>query len=185
MTAGGGAIRRSVSTDSTIRSLAEGLDSCDLLALCDQKRRGDVTSATSGDLFPHCGFKKTLLEVVADAGHVIVEMRAIVDIYFIGLERPVSEKDAVKLGTVLYHGELVPGEMAGSEPKWNVRIQAISLFNKNNSASLPEICKTVGPGAFMSAVIQSLFGTKLGFKLLNLGDYTIPDVKAGTSTILY
>jgi hypothetical protein len=130
----------------------------------------------------HGGFKKKLLEIQADDSNTIVQFYAVIDVFYVPPSYLVFEKDPVKLGTVNYSGNLVQGGVS-DKSKWNTQMIVSCPFNETNSAGLPFNVKKVGPGAFLTAIIQSLFGTMSGIKLLGLEGYKIPDAEPGTNEI--
>lgn len=130
----------------------------------------------------HGGFQKKLLEIQTDKNNSIVQFYAVIDIFYVPPSYLVFEKDPVKLGTVNYSGNLVDGAQS-NESKWNTQIIVSCPFNEKNSAGLPVAVLKVGPGAFITAIVQSLFGTITGIKLLGLEGYNIPDAEPGTNEI--
>ena len=122
------------------------------------------------------GFKKILMEVDSDLNHLIRQLYIILDIFYVPPSYLIEENDLIKLGRVNYSGNLIQVS-AQSKPKWNGHILVSSIYNEKNSGDLPFKVLQVGPGAFMTAVIQTLFGTLDGMKMLGLEGFEIPETK--------
>lgn len=120
------------------------------------------------------GFKKIILEVETDQSQIIRQFYIIVDIYYVPPDYLIGEEDLVKLGRVNYSGNLVQ-DAFHTKPRWKGHMIVSCPFTKDNSDELPDKVQDVGPGAFITAVIQTLFGTLEGMKMLGLEGYKIPD----------
>lgn len=119
------------------------------------------------------GFKKLLVDVGTDENKTITQFYAIIDIYYVPPNYLLVENDIVKLGRVNYSGNLVQG--GNKKPSWNGSMLVTPAFKKEDSDKLPAKIREIGPGAFISAVIQALFGTLEGLKMLGLEGLQAPD----------
>ena len=134
---------------------------------------------TESDVFG--GFRKVMLEVETDESNMIVQFDALLDIFYVPPSFLVAkEKTPTKLGQVSFSGNLVKGSR---KPKWNSKIIVDCPFNEANSSGLPAAVRSIGPGAFLTCVVQSLFGTKNGIKMLGLEGFQLPDADAGETEI--
>lgn len=132
------------------------------------------------EILNYCSYKKLLLDVVTDDSDTIVQLNALIDIYF---DTP-SGQNAVKLGTVRVFGNLVPATSQYEKPKWNATYTVSSYFKEKDAGKLPPLVCNYGPGAIITCLTQTLFGTKAGKTLLGLQDYNMPDTDAGETKII-
>lgn len=136
---------------------------------------GEVSKVHFGDnLFElNGGFKKILVDVETDEAKTITKFFAIVDIYYVPPNNFVREIDLMKLGRVNYSGNLVRENSLKSSWKGNMIVT--TAFKKEKPDNLPAKILEIGPGAFITAVVQALFGTLEGLKMLGLEGLKPPD----------
>jgi hypothetical protein len=171
-------IQTTTLTDSGIRRAGKGASFGGPPAIStfgDPYSSGYSQDPQAARLWSHCGFQRILFMFDADSSKQIVGINAIIDVYYVG--DPDTGGGAVKIGRVSYSGKLVQGASAYSKPEWKVSMASTCLYNQSNSADLPELVRQVGPGAFMTAVIQTLLGTEFGMDLMGLKGYSIPDCR--------
>jgi len=148
-------------------------------------RRLDVTidpdirrSASSNSLdpvsriLPHAFFKRTSCYCSADESNRLLSLITTVEVYFV--QDPGKMRNPLLIGTISYSGRLLFINTRNGEPTWSPALTATCLYNESNSKKLPDLLKEFGPGAFITAAAQTLFGTLQGKRLLGLEDYTIP-----------
>ena len=163
--------------DARVRRIGAGSGHCgrqmeSISSLMGSQTMGSAAPPESLTLFEHCGFKRILFCVEADDQKRLLGLNAVIDIYYI--EDSTAGEDPVKIGRVSYWGKLVPGPFAKSDPKWSASITASCLYNEQNADELPELVQEVGPGAFMTMVTQTMFGTSYGHQILGLDGYVFP-----------
>lgn len=136
---------------------------------------GEVTKIHFADGFYELsgGFKKILVDVETDEKKTITKFYAIIDIYYVPPNNLIQENDLMKLGRVNYSGNLV--QENSIKPSWKGNMIVNPTFKKGNSDNLPSKILEIGPGAFLTAVVQTLFGTLEGLKMLGLEGLKAPD----------
>ena len=123
-------------------------------------------------MLAHSAFKRTTFYCSADESNRLLSLIATVEVYFV--QDPAKMSKALLIGTISYSGRLLFIATAKGEPTWSPALTANCLYNESNSKKLPDLLKQFGPGAFITAVAQTLFGTLEGKRLLGLEKYTIP-----------
>jgi hypothetical protein len=144
-------------------------------SLGDPSKGGFVIPAEFVDIWKHAGFQKILFTFEADESKLVHSLSAVIDVYYV--DEPSTGKGALKIGRVSYYGELVPGLFATSDPTWRVSLGHSLNYNPSNAWQLPKMVQEIGPGAFLMAVIQTIFGTSYGQQLCGLQDYHFPESK--------
>ena len=161
-------------TSSTIDALPQRLD-----VTVDPSFRRAASSARVTDpirqMLSHATFKRTSFYCSADESNRLLSLIATVEVYFV--PDPPRMSNALLVGTVSYSGRLLFIDTPKGKPAWSPNLSATCLFNESNSKKLPALLKEFGPGAFITAVAQTLFGTLQGQRLLGLESYTIPGLK--------
>ena len=134
-----------------------------------------VLPAQSAELWKHCGCRRVLFMWEADESKTLTSINAVIDVYYVSDQATAA--GAVKIGRVSYMGKLVPGSSNNSDPSWTVSYASSLNFTRDNAAQMPELVREVGPGVFVTFVIQTIFGTSYGQQLCGLEDYHIPAKK--------
>ncbi|MBS1798120.1 MAG: hypothetical protein JSS81_30170 [Acidobacteria bacterium] len=172
-------------SNRTIRAFKAGTDNHEFIhgskpSLVDLGEIYKIQIPTSGSEF-YGGFRKILLEVQADASRTITQFYAVLDLFYVQPSFIIPKPEPLKIGRVIYSGNLV--DAGSGKMKWNTSIIISTPYNQNNAESLPPKLREFGTGTVISSIMQSLFGTTAGIKLLGLEDYKIPDAEGGTSNI--
>ncbi|MBI4905349.1 MAG: hypothetical protein HY820_17070 [Acidobacteria bacterium] len=131
-----------------------------------------VVPANNAEIWKHCGFQRVLFTFEADESKTITSINAVLDIYYVSDSTIATAP--VKIGRVSYMGKLVPGAGPTVDPKWTVSTSYSLNFTRNTAAQMPKLVLEIGPGAFITFVIQTLFGTSYGRELCDLQNYTVP-----------
>jgi hypothetical protein len=127
---------------------------------------GFTLPPAEAEFWEHCGFQRVLFLFEADAQKHVTSLNAVIDVFHTGDGGP------FKVGRVSYWGKL---STAHDKPEWVVSMAHSCPYNERNAHELPPLVRKTGPGAFITAVIQTIFGTKYGQKLLGLENYTFPE----------
>jgi hypothetical protein len=127
------------------------------------------------EILRHAGFKRILFHFDADGAKRLLSLSATVEIYHV--DDPDTMEDPFKIGSVSYSGRLVTGGSAHGDPVWSAVLTSSCPYNESNAKKLPDLVREFGPGAFITAVAQMLFGTVQGKRLMGLEEYEIPGQK--------
>lgn len=173
--------------DYSVRPFAASADLNEYVAGSKPKIAEESDLLFTG-LWNHAAYKIKHLELTTDGANTLTSLTAVIEVFFIedqtkksgyspqdqGLEQKMRD-----LGTVHYWGTLVPGTGTDSNAKWDVRTSASCNYSEKSFKHLPDLLQKIGPGAFITAVTQSLFGTQIGLKMLKLDSYHIPGSDIG------
>jgi hypothetical protein len=129
------------------------------------------------------GFKVVFLQIEADHNKVITMVHALIEVYF----RPPS----YIIGTVpfLIGSVNILAKLAGplslsSACQWTTNITVSCPYHQGNADQLPNEVKEIGVGAFITGVIQTLFGTSHGLTLLGLEGFRLPECGGESSNVI-
>ncbi len=122
----------------------------------------------------NAGFKKKLMEIDVDETDTIVRFHAIIDIFYMPPSYLTDAKPPFKLGSAEVSGEVLADE-GGGDRLWETSVKGTCLYTKRDIEKLPKALleARIGPGAFITMVTQTLFGTKEGLKILGLERYNV------------
>jgi len=123
------------------------------------------------------GFRRRLFSVELGADSTVTALYALIDIYHMPPRYIIDDTGATLIGTVEFKGTVQGAGVPGDTPRWQTRIVVTCPFHPGNAEDLPPEVRSVGPGAYITGVVQALFGTKSGLAMLGLSEDQVPDIE--------
>lgn len=129
------------------------------------------------------GFRIIFLQIEADHTKTITLLHSVFEVYFLPPSYLLSDNDPFLIGSVNIFGSLSGSLASLGTSTWNTSITVSCPYHQGNAGLLPAEVRDIGVGAFITGVVQALFGTRYGLEVLGLGDHQMPEVERGSTNV--